>query len=503
MTTSSKKSAAKSSAPKVRVRFAPSPTGYLHVGNARTALFNWLFAHRHHGAFILRIEDTDVERSTEDSTESIMSDLRWLKLEWDEGPDVGGPFGPYKQSLRLKIYEKYLEDFKKRGLVYPCYCSPEELQKRREKQLAEGKPPRYDNRCRELTADQRKALEAEGKKPSWRFIVKEEKLCVHDLVRGDVEFDTATLGDFVIVKSDGGPTFHFAVCVDDALMEITHVIRGEDHLSNTPRHLLLFRALGFQPPLFAHLSMILGPDGSRLSKRHGASSVMELRNLGYLPEAVVNYLALLGWSPRCKKEILDLDAMAAEFDVKDVNKSAAIFDMEKFGWVNSQYLRKAPQGRIADLALPFLREAGLVEGQLAEEDFAFLGKVIRVLIPYVRNLSELPQHAQMFFRAEGDGWTDEVAQILAGPKVKDILRQLSEDLEAFTDLEPKAIKAFLTDEAKKVGVGGKEFFMPVRAAITGQAHGPELMDVIPLLGKKRCLDRIAQTLSRLQSTTPA
>ena len=493
MTTSHEKPSAS-----VRVRFAPSPTGYLHVGNARTALFNWLFAHHHHGKFILRIEDTDVERSTEDSTESILSDLRWLKLEWDEGPDIGGSAGPYKQSLRMKIYEKYLEILRQKGLVYPCYCTNEELQTRRERQLAQGRPPRYDNRCRDLAAGTRNPHGSQGTKPTWRFIVPEEKLRVQDLIRGNVEFDTATLGDFVIVKSDGGPTFHFAVCIDDALMGITHVIRGEDHLSNTPRHLLLFRALDFNPPFFAHLSMILGPDGARLSKRHGASSIMELRNLGYLPEAVDNYLALLGWSPRDKKEIVDADTMANQFDLKDVNKSAAIFDVEKLGWVNSQYLRKAPEGRITDMALPFLRDAGLIGGDLSEQDHAYVRKVMRILVPYVKNLSELPGHARIFFAQDEDGWSQEVAQILQQPNVREMLEGFARDLSELGEWQPKGVKAFLMQEAKKLGVGPKEFYMPVRAAITGHSHGPELMDVLPILGKEQCLARIHKTISRLK-----
>ncbi len=483
---------------KVRVRFAPSPTGYLHVGNARTALFNWLFARHHHGTFILRIEDTDVERSTENSTESILSDLRWLKLEWDEGPDVGGPYGPYKQSLRLKLYEKYLDELRQKGHVYPCYCTSEELQTRREKMLAQGRPPRYDNRCRALTAAQREKLAGEGRKPNWRFVVPERKsLHVQDLVRGRVEFDTAIMGDFVVVKSDGNPTFHFAVCIDDACMGITHVIRGEDHLSNTPRHLLLFQALGFVPPQFAHLSMILGPDGSRLSKRHGASSVMELRSMGYLPEAVDNYLALLGWSPRGKKEIVEPDEMAAQFDIKDVNRSSAIFDMEKLGWVNSQYLRKAPEGRIADLALPYLRDAGLIGGQLTEEEFTFLRKVICLVLPYVKSCSELPEHARMFLSETLPEGGQEIRQVLAGPKVRDVLESLKSGLEELEDWTPEAVKAFFVLEAKKLGVGGKEFFIPARVAITGQMHGPELMDVLPLLGKKRCVARIQETIARL------
>ena len=493
MTPSHKKNGAK-----VRVRFAPSPTGYLHVGNARTALFNWLFARHHHGTFILRIEDTDVERSTEDSMESILSDLRWLKLSWDEGPDIGGSFGPYKQSLRMKIYQKYLEVLKQKNLVYPCYCSNEELQKRRGKELAEGRPPRYDNRCRNLTSTQRKSQESRGIKPSWRYLVPEEKLHVKDLIRGDVEFDTNTLGDFILVKSDGGPTFHFAVCIDDALMGITHVIRGEDHLSNTPRHLLVFRALGFPTPQFAHLSMILGPDGSRLSKRHGASSIMELRTMGYLPEGVCNYLALLGWSPRDKKEIVDLDAMAGQFEIKDVNRSAAIFDMEKLGWVNSQYLKKAPEGKITDLALPYLRDAGLIGGDLSEQDHAYLCKVMRVLVPYVKNLSELPAHARMFFAQEEDGWSPEAATILQRPNVREMLQGFVRDLSGLGEWEPKSVKAFLAEEVKKMGVGPKDFYMPVRAAITGQGHGPELMDVLPILGKERCLARIAKTIARLK-----
>ncbi len=283
-------------------------------------------------------------------------------------------------------------------------------------------------------------------------------------------------------------------------MEITHVIRGDDHLSNTPRHLLLFKALGFVAPQFAHLSMILGSDGSRLSKRHGASSVMELRTMGYLPEAVDNYLGLLGWSPRSKKEIVDLELMASEFDIKDVNKSPAIFDMEKFGWVNSQYLRKAPEGRGTDLALPYLRDAGLIGGDLNEEDFATLRKVIRLVLPYVKNLSELPAHVRMFLAQEEEVWSEEVAGVLAGPRVKELLSRVAVDLTGLEEWEPKAMQAFLSQESKTMGLGGKDFYMPLRAAITGQMHGPELMDVMPILGKDRCLHRMARTLSLLNKS---
>jgi len=350
----------------MRVRFAPSPTGQLHVGNARTALFNWLLARGHDGTFILRIEDTDVERSTKQSEESILDDLRWLGLEWDEGPDVGGSGGPYRQSERLHLYSSYANELLAGGHAYYCFCAPQKLEDDRRKDLAAGRPPKYRGTCRSLSPeDARRRIEA-GERGVIRFRVPEHvDVAFQDLVRGEVTFSTDVIGDYVIVRSDGHPAYNFAVVVDDALMEITHVIRGEDHISNTPRQVLLYRALSFTPPQFAHLSMVLGPDHTPLSKRHGATSVSEFRARGYLPEALTNYLALIGWSPRSgggqtaeDAELMPIDEMARRFALEDVGHSAGVFDPEKLAWMNRHYMKAAPPARLVAESIRFFQARG-------------------------------------------------------------------------------------------------------------------------------------------------
>ncbi|MDI3299684.1 MAG: glutamate--tRNA ligase, partial [Bacillota bacterium] len=327
----------------VRVRFAPSPTGYLHLGGARTALFNWLFARHHGGSFILRIEDTDRQRSSEASVRAITEGLRWLGLDWDEGPEAGGAFGPYFQSQRQQGYRQAAASLLERGLAYPCYCTAEELELRRKQALAEGRAPRYDRRCLRLSAAERERLEREGRRPALRLLAPDEGVTVvHDLVRGDVEFENAAvMDDFVIMKSDGFPTYNFAAVVDDAAMRVTHVLRAEEHLSNTPKQLAVYRALGLEPPAFGHLPMILAPDRSKLSKRHGAIAVEEFRERGYLPEAMVNYLALLGWSPGDEEEFFTREELVARFDLDRVGRQPAVYDVEKLTWMNAHYLREA------------------------------------------------------------------------------------------------------------------------------------------------------------------
>jgi glutamyl-tRNA synthetase len=478
----------------VRVRFAPSPTGYLHIGNARTALFNWLFARKNGGVFVLRIEDTDLARSTDAYAEGVLSDLAWLKLAWDEGPDIGGNYGPYKQSLRQKIYEKHLDGFREKGLAYPCFCRPEELEERRQSAMRSGAAPRYDNRCRGLTAGQIAEKTARGIKPSWRFKVPEKIIIVDDIIRGKVEFDTRLLGDFVIMKSDGQPTFHFAVSVDDALMEITHVVRGEDHLSNTPRHILLFEALGYAPPKFAHLPMILGADGERLSKRHGAASVSEFRKMGYLPEALDNYLALLGWSPGDKKELLSADELVGQFALEDVNKSASIFDYAKLNWVSANYIRNEDLGRLTSLALPYLKDAGLIAGELNEEDIERVRSVVKIVRPYLNCISDVAGHARALLCDTAD-ITPEDMQELQGKG--ELLRLFIAEMAKVEDVISVDWKAFFAELSKKSGLKGKALFKPIRLAVTGAAHGPEMLDVIPVLGKQRCVNRITAILEKL------
>src|SRR5216110_723844 len=344
----------------MRVRFAPSPTGALHVGNVRTAIFNWLLARGSGGTFVLRIEDTDVERSTRESEASMLHDLRWLGLDWDEGPDIGGAHGPYRDSERLHLYQSYASELLNAGAAYYCFCSTAQLDADRQAAVAEGRPALYPGTCRKLTAEQAQARIAGGERPAIRFRVPEGRDVVFtDAVRGEVRFSGDVIGDPVIVRADGHPAYNFAVVVDDALMEVTHVIRGEDHISNTPRQILLYEAMGFTAPAFAHLSMVMGPDHAPLSKRHGATSVDEFRAKGYLPEALVNYLALIGWSPGGNDELLPIDELARRFSLENVGHSAGVFDEEKLAWANRHYLKVADPPRIAELSIPFFNEGGV------------------------------------------------------------------------------------------------------------------------------------------------
>ncbi|MEK7812777.1 MAG: glutamate--tRNA ligase, partial [Candidatus Desantisbacteria bacterium] len=345
----------------IRVRFAPSPTGYLHIGGSRTALFNWLFAKHNQGTFVLRIEDTDIERSSQGSEGTIISSLRWLGLDWDEGPDIGGEFGPYRQCERLAIYNEYAEELLKQGKAYYCYCIEEELEERRTQALAEKRTPGYDGRCRNLSTKEQEQLKASGRKPSIRFHVPDEipAVIIQDEVRGQVVFQPDTLKDFVIVRSNGVASYNFAVVIDDSLMKITHVIRGEDHLSNTPKQILIYQALGFNLPHFAHLPLMLGEDGSRLSKRHGATSTEAFKDMGYLSEAMVNYLALRGWAEGdgINRELYAACDLIDCFSIEGVSKSAAIFDMQKLTWMNGIYIRQLPPDELTQLCLPYIEQA--------------------------------------------------------------------------------------------------------------------------------------------------
>ncbi len=493
----------------IRVRFAPSPTGFLHIGGARTALFNWLFAKHYGGKFILRIEDTDIERSTEASVGTIIDSLRWLGLLWDEGDDCGGEYGPYRQKDRLEIYQKYAMELLEKNQAYYCYCLEDELNQRRLDALREKRPPGYDGRCRYLSNDEIKRLEAEGRKPTVRFRVPDEleTIWVEDKIRGTVGFDPGVISDFVLIRSDesashlelpltGVASYNFAVVIDDYLMKITHIIRGEDHLSNTPRQLLVAKALGFEwLPEFVHLPMILGEDGSRLSKRHGATSVEEYKRLGYLPEALINYLALRGWSPTTEgKEFLSIEELIDDFSLDRVAKAAAIFDLKKLNWMDKTYIRKADIVQITTMVLPYLKDAGY---EIDQKDMNWLIKVVDLVREYLNTLSEIVYHIQYFFTDdfEKEPTCDEYLQ---SESVKKIFEYMIGGLEEMSEYTEEQVLMLLKDIGLKTGIKGKGLYMPIRAVLTGRTHGPELPRIIILLGKTRCIERLSITIQVVQ-----
>ncbi|TCK06564.1 glutamate--tRNA ligase [Phorcysia thermohydrogeniphila] len=481
----------------VRVRFAPSPTGFMHVGNARTALFNYLFAKHYGGKLILRIEDTDVERHSEEAVKVIYEALRWMGIEWDEGPDVGGDYGPYRQSARLDIYREYVEKLKEKGLVYECYCTPEELEAMRKEQLERGEPPRYTGKCRHLTEEEKEKLRKEGRKPVLRFKVPEDRVIVfEDLVKGRIEINSRQLGgDFVIVRSNGMPVYNFVVVVDDALMKVTHVIRGEDHISNTPKQLLLYEALGFTPPKFAHLPMILGTDRSKLSKRHGSTSVKEFREKGYLPEAFTNFLALLGWYPKDGKEILSMEELIERFDIKDVNSAPAVFDTTKLNWMNQVYIRSYPIDKLTELLIPYLEKAGYA---LSSFDRKWLERVVEVTRDYFTVLSDAPTYMETFLKDDFEVLDEAKNFIAENPDRVKVIELFYEKLKAFDgELSQEAFKKLVKEVGKELKAKGKNLFMPIRIALTGKMSGVELPILVELLGKERTLKRTENTLKQL------
>lgn len=478
---------------KVRVRFAPSPTGPLHIGGARSALFNYLLAKKTGGTFVLRIEDTDLERSSRESEENIKESLRWLGITWDEGVDVGGPHGPYRQTERLALYQKYVEQLLEAGHAYRCYCTEEELEQERQALLARGEMPRYLGKCRNLTPEQEEDFLREGRKPVIRFRVPSgENILVNDLVRGQVSFESDGIGDFIIVKSDGIPTYNFAVVIDDALMEITHVIRAEEHLSNTPRQILIYRALGFKEPVFAHISLILGKDRTKMSKRHGSTSVVQYREQGYLPEALVNFLALLGWSPEGEEEIFSMEELCRQFSLERVAKNPAIFDLDKLNWINGFYIRQAPLEKIAAMAVPYLTEAGYLPETLSEEDEKKLLQIVAAVRSYLPNMSSIVDHVDVFFAEEVPVEDEEARKVLQEEQVPRVMELFAAKLKEAGDLDPEGTKQLLKQTAKELGLGGRKVFMPLRVALTGKMHGPELHDIIPILGKEKVLKRLRQ-----------
>jgi nondiscriminating glutamyl-tRNA synthetase len=470
----------------MRLRFAPSPTGHLHVGNARTALFNWLLARGRGGRFVLRIEDTDRERSTAQSERSILDDLRWLGLDWDEGPDRGGPAGRYRQSERWATYADHAARVLASGHAYYCFCAAEQLDAERRAALDAGLPPRYGGRCRAIDRNTALARREAGEAAAIRFRVPDGvDVAFTDLVRGRLSVASDVVGDRILVRSDGSAAYNFAVVVDDALMGITHVIRGEDHISNTFFQVLLYEALGYAPPAFAHLSLVLGPDHAPLSKRHGATSVAEFREKGYLPEALVNYLALIGWSPGGGEELLPLQEMARRFSLEHVSHSAGVFDEEKLAWVNRHYLKEAGAGRLAALTLPYLVKAGLAT-EPDEAAMRWLESVLPMVSGSVDRLDQAPARLGLVFSGNvaASLSRDDVRAEFASEGARAVAGALAAELAAAPRLVDRdAFRAAAQRVREKTGQKGRGLFHPIRVALTGEADGPELDLLVPAIDR--------------------
>jgi len=482
----------------VRVRYAPSPTGYPHVGNIRTALFNWLFARHHGGSFVVRIEDTDVTRKVEGAVEAILEGLRWLGLDWDEGPEVGGNYGSYFQSQRLELYRQAAERLVSQGDAYYCYCSPGRLEEMRAEQVRRKQPLGYDRRCRDLSPQERAEKKAADITPVVRFKTPlEGQTGFNDLIWGDVVFENSTIDDLVLLKSDGYPTYHLANVVDDHLMEITHVLRAEEWLSSTPRHHLLYRALDFEPPQFAHLPMILGPDRAKLSKRHGAVSITEYRELGYLPEAMVNFLALLGWSLDDKTEIISRQELIDNFSLERISRTAAIFNHDKLNWMNGVFIRKLSYEDLLRKIIPFL-ESRLPKEVKRPISQQYVGRIVPLIQERINTLAEAATYADFFFI---DTPEYEVS-VLVGKKMTrettlEALKAAEERLSSLESFDHDLLEDTLRHLAGDLGLKTGQLFGILRVATTGRNATPPLFETMEVLGKERCLERIRVAVAKL------
>lgn len=483
----------------VRVRYAPSPTGDLHIGNARTALFNYLYAKHFNGKVVVRIEDTDEKRNVEGGEESQLRFLKWLGVEWDEGADVGGEYGPYRQMERLDIYNQYATELLDRGLAYKCYMTEEELETERESQRENGEVPKYSGAHRNLSAEQISEFEAQGRKPSIRFRVPENKTYTFlDIVRGNITFESSDVGDWVMVKKSGTPTYNFAVVIDDHLMAITHILRGEEHISNTPRQMMVYEALGWSPPEFGHMTLILNEERKKLSKRdqHVLQFIEQYYSLGYLPESLFNFITLLGWSPVGEDEIFDQKTLVEIFDPNRLSTSAAVFDPQKLKWMNNEYIKVQDKERIIDLCMPYLIEAGKLSEDMDEVTREWAERIIALYQEQLRYGEEIIELTELFFKHEIH-YDEAAMEILSGEQVVEVLQVFTDKLIELDDFTAESIKGEIKATQKETKHRGKKLFMPIRVATTGQAAGPELPTAIELLGKEVILKRLDAALKQL------
>ncbi|MGJ7922958.1 glutamate--tRNA ligase [Neobacillus sp. LXY-4] len=482
----------------IRVRYAPSPTGHLHIGNARTALFNYLFARNLGGKFIIRIEDTDQKRNIEGGEQSQLKYLKWLGMDWDESIDVGGEYGPYRQSERIEIYNEYVKELLDKGLAYKCYCTEAELEAEREEQTEKGETPAYSGKCRHLTEEDRLKLEAEGRKPSVRFLVPQDKTYTFDdMVKGSVSFESEGMGDYVIVKKDGMPTYNFAVAVDDHLMKISHVLRGDDHISNTPKQLMIYEALGWEPPSFGHMTLIVNESRKKLSKRDETiiQFIEQYEQLGYIPEALFNFIALLGWSPAGEEEIFSKDELISIFDAKRLSKSPALFDKQKLTWMNNQYMKKVDLDVAVELALPHLIKAGLVNPEMSEQESEWVRNLIGLYQDQMSYGAEIVELSSLFFKEEVM-FDEEAKTVISEEQVPEVLQAFLNEIDQLPEFTAPEINASIKAVQKGTGHKGKKLFMPIRVAATGQTHGPDLPKAIALIGKEKIVKRFNNILGK-------
>jgi len=484
-------------AKEVRVRYAPSPTGHLHIGNARTALFNYLFAKNQGGKFIIRIEDTDKKRNIAGGEESQLKYLKWLGIDWDESIDVGGEYGPYRQSERNDIYKKYYEELLEKGLAYKCYCTEEELEKEREEQMARGETPQYSGKHANLTKEEQNELESQGLQASIRFRVPANKeYRFTDMVKGDISFESEGMGDFVIVKKDGTPTYNFAVAVDDHLMGISHVLRGEDHISNTPKQLMIYEAFGWDIPVFGHMTLIVNENRKKLSKRDESiiQFIEQYEDLGYLPEALFNFISLLGWSPGGEEEVFTKNQLIEIFDANRLSKSPAVFDTHKLDWMNNQYIKQLDLEKLIPLCLPHLIKAGKVSENMSEEEQERTHQLIVLYQEQLNFGAEIVDLTELFFKEE-ISYEEEANDVLAGEQVPEVLSAFVSEINQSDDFSADTVKTMIKAVQKATGQKGKNLFMPLRVAITGQTHGPDLPKSIAVLGKSTVLARLQNAIS--------
>ncbi len=482
----------------VRLRFAPSPTGYLHIGGLRTALYNYLYARRNNGKFILRIEDTDQTRFVEGAIENLIESLHWAGVEYDEGVFVEdgkivekGDHGPYIQSNRLDIYKKYVDELIEKGYAYYCFCSKERLEQVREEQKIKGVVPKYDGFCRNISLEEARERIAKGEEYVVRLKLPHNyDIKFHDLVRGDIVINTDDIDDQVLLKSDGYPTYHMAVVVDDHLMEITHIVRGEEWLPSTPKHVYLYEAFGWEKPTYVHLPTVLNKDRKKLSKRQGDVSVEDFRDKGYLPEGLVNYLALVGWSPEDNQEILSMEDLVSKFTFERVSKTGGIFDKDKLDWVNGHYIRSSSVERITDLAISYLIEAGLIDKEFSENNYEWLKLLIHTVQESINTIAEVPEKVEFIFKDHIEIVEEDALEILKGEQVSTVLNAMKDELNNVEEIDEEYAKGCMKIIQKATGVKGKNLYMPARVALTGVVHGPEFVNILVLLGKEKILNRI-------------